>query len=151
MDGTESGRRDLNLALGSNLAAQEQEGQSEGQDQGNGSRLSDETEDGDPLDLQPDQGKNVSSAANTRYSGGAQGPLGKWSNLFGVKPTSKSSFPKIRDLSDKKGTYVLEVPSEFIDHNIKGIAATLVGKFIGPRPNIDVLRIFTKKKWDLKG
>ena len=41
--------------------------------------------------------------------------------------------------------YVLEVPFELIDHNIRSMVAMLVGQFIGPRPNIDVVRIFTKK------
>ena len=90
--------------------------------------------------MQLDPGKIVGSTPNTILSGGTQGPLGKWSNFFGVKPTSKSSFPKIKDLSDKeKGMYVLEVSSKLIDHNIKSMATTLVGKFIGPRPNIDVV------------
>ena len=76
-------------------------------------------EDGDPLGMQPDLGKNVGKAPNTINYGGTQGPLGKESNIFGVKPLGKSFFPKIKDLSDKeKGTYVLEVPSELIDHNI---------------------------------
>lgn len=43
------------------------------------------------------------------------------------------------------------MPSELIDHNILSIAATLVGKFIGPRLNIDLVQIFSKNKWDLKG
>lgn len=31
------------------------------------------------------------------------------------------------------------------------MASTLVGKFLGARPNIDVVRAYAKKKWDLKG
>ena len=31
------------------------------------------------------------------------------------------------------------------------MASTLIGKFLGPRPNIDDVRTFIKKKWDLKG
>lgn len=31
------------------------------------------------------------------------------------------------------------------------MANSLVGKFIGPRPNIDLVRVFTKNKWELKG
>ena len=86
--------------------------------------------------MQLDPGKNVGTTPNIRNFGGDQGPLGKWSNLFGVKPLGKSYFPKIKDLSDKeKGTYVLEVPSKLIDHNIRSMATMLVGKFIGPRPN----------------
>ena len=72
--------------------------------------------------------------------------------MFGVKPFGKSSFPKIKDISNKeKGTFALEVPSELIDHNILSMVATLVGKFIGPRLNVDLVQIFAKNKWDLKG
>ena len=39
----------------------------------------------------------------------------------------------IIDKFDKEnGISTLEVPIEIIDHNILGMAATLVGKFIGP-------------------
>ena len=31
------------------------------------------------------------------------------------------------------------------------MATMLVGKFIGPRPNIDVVVFFAKNKWNLKG
>ena len=80
------------------------------------------------------------------------GSLGCKTNLFGIKPLGKSSFPKIKDLSNKEqGTYALDFPSKLIDHNILSVAATLVGKFIGTRPNIDIVRAFVKNKWDLKG
>lgn len=31
------------------------------------------------------------------------------------------------------------------------MAMTLVGKFLGPRPNIDIVRALSKCKWSLKG
>lgn len=38
-----------------------------------------------------------------------------------------------------------------IDHNIALMAMTMVGKFLGPRPNIDIVREYARKKWALKG
>lgn len=38
-----------------------------------------------------------------------------------------------------------------IDHDITVMALSLVGKFMGPRPNIDLVRDFSKKKCLLKG
>lgn len=107
----------------------------------------------DPHALQPHLGeKNISVPLQKSLGGGAPGAWGRWMNLFGVKPSGKSSFPKIIDKSDKeKGIFALEVPTEIIDHNILGMAATLVGKLIDPKPNIDLVRIFARNKWELKG
>ncbi len=80
------------------------------------------------------------------------GLKGRWSSLFGIKPTSKSSFPKIKEISYKyKGMFVMEILDELVDHNIASMASSLVGKFIGPRPNIDIVRTHVRNKWDLKG
>ncbi|XP_059076573.1 uncharacterized protein LOC131875882 [Cryptomeria japonica] len=49
------------------------------------------------------------------------------------------------------GKFSISIPDIVIDHNISLTAFTLVGKFVGPRPNIDVVRAFAKKKWRLKG
>ncbi|XP_057846960.2 uncharacterized protein LOC131056719 [Cryptomeria japonica] len=38
-----------------------------------------------------------------------------------------------------------------VEHNISLMAMTLVGKFLGPRSNIDVVKVFAKCKWALKG
>ena len=109
----------------------------------------DASKDGDPRALQPHPGEKIPSP---HVGSGLPGAWGSWSNLFGIKPSGKSSFPKVIDKSDKaKGTFALEIPREIIDHNILSMANTLVGKFVGPRPNIDVVRSFTRGKWDLKG
>lgn len=76
----------------------------------------------------------------------------KWTSLFGVKPSSKSSFPPIKIVSIlEKGLCMIVIPDELVDHSIASMASTLVGKFMGQRPNIDVVRSFTLKKWHLKG
>lgn len=101
------------------------------------------TDEGDPQALQPDLGDPLGL---TSWS------LGCWMNLFGVKPLGKSSFPKIKNSFNKeKGIVALEVPSELIDHNIQSMAMMLVGKFMGTRSNINLVKTFTRKKWDLKG
>ena len=46
---------------------------------------------------------------------------------------------------------MIEISDEIVDHSIASMASTLVGKFVGQRPNIDVFRDFARKKWHLKG
>ena len=77
--------------------------------------------------------------------------IGRWSTLFGIKPISKS-FLVIKDILDKEnGQYAIKIPDELVDHNIATMASTLVENIIGARPNIDIVRAFSKNKWDLKG
>lgn len=105
--------------------------------------------DGDPR-VCKDPGKSLSSPGPT--SGPKHECPGKWSSLFGIKPTGKSSFPAIKVISGiEKGSFSISIPDELVDHNIVAMASTLVSKFIGKRMNIDTVRLFTKKKWDLKG
>ena len=78
--------------------------------------------------------------------------LVKWSSHFGVKPSSKSLFPPIKIISSlDKGSCVIVILDDLVDHNIASMASTLVGNFIGKRLNIDIVRSFTHKKWYLKG
>ncbi|XP_057842939.2 uncharacterized protein LOC131052042 [Cryptomeria japonica] len=73
-------------------------------------------------------------------------------SLFGVKPSGKSSLPAERNISkSEKGRFDIEVTDPVIEHNINLMALTLVGKNLGPRPNIDIVRVFAKCKWALKG
>ena len=98
----------------------------------------DASKDGDPRVMQPHPGEKIPSP---HVGSGPSGAWGRWSNLFGIKPSGKSSFPKVIDKSDKvKGIFALEIPREIIDHNILSMANTMVGKFVGPRPNIDAVR-----------
>lgn len=72
--------------------------------------------------------------------------------MFGIKPKGKSLFPNIKVISGSESSPIaILVPDELVDHNIAAMASTLVGKFIGTRPNIDSVRMFTKKRWSLKG
>ena len=50
-----------------------------------------------------------------------------------------------------KGKFSIEIPNQIIDKNISSMDTTLVGRFIGARPNIDDVRSFVHKKWSLKG
>lgn len=75
-----------------------------------------------------------------------------WTSLFGVKLSGKSSLPTVRNISEpEKGRFSIEVPDPVIEHNIKLMALTLVGNFLDPRMNIDVVMAFSKPKWELKG
>lgn len=74
------------------------------------------------------------------------------SSLFARKAsgklTRKSSFPFVKDISDNKmGKLAIEIPDLVIDHSISLIAFSLVGKFVGPRSNIEDVRSFIKRKW----
>ena len=76
----------------------------------------------------------------------------KWSSLFEVKPSGKSSFPPVKTLPEtEKGSCAIAIPDEIVDHSIRSMASTLIGKILGPRPNIDDVKTFIKKKWALKG
>lgn len=75
-----------------------------------------------------------------------------WNNLFANKPTGKSTFPYVEDISDRKvGRLSIAVPDVVIDHSISLMTISLVGKFVGPGPNIEVVRSFVKRKWRVKG
>ncbi|GLJ26320.1 hypothetical protein SUGI_0506250 [Cryptomeria japonica] len=75
-----------------------------------------------------------------------------WVGLFGVKPTEKSSFPPVSITCDKaSGKVALSIPDHVIDHDVDVMALTLVGKFIGPRPNIYSVRVFVSQRWKIKG
>lgn len=75
-----------------------------------------------------------------------------WASLFGIKPSGKSSFPPVKVVSEvENGKCSIAIPDEIVDHSVESMATTLIGKFTGQRPNIDVVRDYTKKKWALKG
>ncbi|XP_059070730.1 uncharacterized protein LOC131860351 [Cryptomeria japonica] len=76
----------------------------------------------------------------------------KWSTLFGTRPTGKSSLPLVKNISDPNcGKFAISIPNLVVDHNISNMSNSLVGKFMGPRPNIEVVRAYVKWKWALKG
>ncbi|XP_057870798.2 uncharacterized protein LOC131077337 [Cryptomeria japonica] len=75
-----------------------------------------------------------------------------WDALFGVKLTRKSSFPVVSVTCDKVSDKIaLSIPNQVIDHNIDVMALILIGKFSGPTPNIDSVRIFDSWRWKIKG
>ncbi|XP_059066122.1 LRR receptor-like serine/threonine-protein kinase GSO2 [Cryptomeria japonica] len=75
-----------------------------------------------------------------------------WTSLFSVKSSGKSLLPPVRNISDpEKGRFSIEIPNLVIEHNINFMAMTLVGNFLGLRPNIDIVKAFAKCKWVLKG
>lgn len=75
-----------------------------------------------------------------------------WTLLFGVKPNGKLIFPPVSNFSDPmKCKFSISVPDLIIDHNIALMEKVLVGKFMGPRPNVEVVRDFFKNKWRING
>lgn len=76
----------------------------------------------------------------------------KWSSLFGTRPSGKSSLPPIKNILDpSSGKFAISIPDLVLDHNINSMSKFLVGKFMGSRPNIEVVRVYVKRKWALKG
>ena len=76
----------------------------------------------------------------------------KWSSLFRIKPSCKSSLLPVKTLSiSDQCSYAISISDEIMDHSIRSMASTLIGKFLGPRPNIDDVKTFIRKKWALKG
>ena len=76
----------------------------------------------------------------------------KWSSLFGVRSTSKSSFPLVKIVTRlEKGSCAIAILDELLDDIIASMSCTLVSMFIGQRPNIDIVKSFMQKKWNLKG
>lgn len=85
-------------------------------------------------------------------SGERKKELKKWSSLFGTRPIGKSSFPPVKNISDPSGgKFTISIPDLVLDHNINSMSNSLVGKFMGLRPNIEVVRACVKRKWALKG
>lgn len=97
---------------------------------------------------------SVINATNSNLSLGGKNEGGKlpWVSLFGVKPNGKSSFPPVTVSSNTSNASVsITIPDPIVDHNISIMALSLVGKFMGPRPNIETIKEFVRKKWGLKG
>lgn len=64
----------------------------------------------------------------------------------------KSGLPKVKNISDPmKGVFAISVPDKLVDFTVSSLAMTLVGRFVGFRPNIDVVRNFIRRNWVLKG
>lgn len=109
---------------------------------------------GDGLDgLEPDAPLNSwDLGGGPRSHGPKLEKISKWSSLFGIKPKGKSTLPPVKNISNiSQGNYTISIPAQIIDHNIARIESTLIGKFFGARPNIEVVRGFIKRKWNLKG
>lgn len=96
--------------------------------------------------------KNLPNIGDLRGGPRLIGHIGKWSSLFGVKPKGKSSLPLVKNtLSVSQGKFAISIPDQIIDHNIVRMENTLIGKFYGMKPNIEVVCGFVKRKWNMKG
>lgn len=47
--------------------------------------------------------------------------------------------------------FSIEIHDELVHHNIASMVSSLVGKFIGPRLNMDIVRTQVRNNCDLKG
>lgn len=61
-----------------------------------------------------------------------------WATLFGVKPNPNSS-PIVDLLELDKGKFSIFVLDSIIDHYVSLMSISLVGKFMGPCQNIEVV------------
>lgn len=118
----------------------------------NGKDLVDGDPQGGDKPLDPDGGRGESSAGDSPR----QGPIRReiswsWTSLFGVKLSGNYSLLGVHNISEPEKGRSIKVLDPMIEHNINLMALTLVGKILGPRPNIDVVRVFAKRKWALKG
>lgn len=69
-----------------------------------------------------------------------------------MKPLDKSGLPEVTNISDPvSGLVAISVLDKLVDLTVAGLTMTLVGRFSGFRPNIDVVRNFIRRKWILKG
>ena len=60
---------------------------------------------------------------------------------------SKSSFPLIKNISPSElDMFILEILDHIIDRNISRMDLTLVGRFLGPILNIEVICAFVRRK-----
>ena len=68
-----------------------------------------------------------------------------WVLLFGRKHGGKSSFPPVTSKSYwEKGDFQIFIPDQIVDFSITSMEYTLVGKFLGARPDIDTLKNMLK-------
>ena len=75
-----------------------------------------------------------------------------WSSLLGKKPYGKSFFPLVTAKSCwEKGEFQVFIPDPLVDFSVSSMDFTLVGKFLGARPDIDSLRKMVKRKWAIRG
>lgn len=75
-----------------------------------------------------------------------------WASLFGIKPNGKSIFPTVSNHFDPmQGKFSISVPNPINDYNIALMEKVMVGKFMGPRPNVEVVKEFVKNKWRTNG
>ena len=71
-----------------------------------------------------------------------------WSSLFGKKPTSKKKFLSMIAKSYwEKGEFQVFIPDPLVDFSVSSMDFTLVGKFLGARPDLDSLRKMVNRKW----
>lgn len=75
-----------------------------------------------------------------------------WSNLFGAKLKEKISSPLMDFFSNPSvGDYFVSVSDCIIDKGILSMEQSLVGKFLGPHTNIELVCNLIRNQWHLKG
>lgn len=75
----------------------------------------------------------------------------KWSTLFGSNLKCKAIAPVPHKVDLKFGSCSISIPDCIVEKNMANLAPVLVGKFIGPRPNIEAVRDSVSRKWKGKG
>lgn len=72
----------------------------------------------------------------------------KWSNLFGRKPNGRSSSPPVAFVvNTKTREYSILVSNCIVEKSVSNMDMSLLGKFVGLRPHIELVYKFSFNCW----
>lgn len=72
-------------------------------------------------------------------------------DLFSSKLKGKGIASELVSSSNIEGGFTLSILDSLVDKNIARMDFSLIGKFLGPRPNIEEVCTWVQNKWALKG
>lgn len=70
----------------------------------------------------------------------------KWSTLFGSNLKGKAITPVPHKVDLKSSSCSISIQDCIVERNMANLASVLAGKFIGPQPNIEVVRDWVSRK-----
>lgn len=75
----------------------------------------------------------------------------KWASLFSSKLKWKAISSVPHKIDRDSGAFSISTLNIIVDENMAHMHLVLVGKFIGPHPNIEFVRSWVARKWKGKG
>ncbi|KAH9296748.1 hypothetical protein KI387_028430, partial [Taxus chinensis] len=78
-------------------------------------------------------------------------PKETWSNVVKNDDLSLKNKRFFLQATKESSGYILEIPDQLLHSTSEILNKDLFGKFMGGRPNIDIIRRWTKLKWSPKG